>query len=226
MTNKPPVKIGVKRIGNDYVSKMNVSKKIKTEALQLFSVNDIKNISNLNVREKIIYQWGSKKLKKYLNQKGRFYVTSYVRYCHPYDETDLSQKMILLQKREIEDLLYPLNIFKFKYSGQIHPENIKHIFQDFVKAIIGEKDIASSKMSVNELYKQQFGISLRSAHKLLSIPYKDIESGRFVLTDEGASELSNYLTRTYEKLKKICDSSNFFIMFGQKYIWVEASIQP
>jgi len=217
----------INRIGNDYVSKINSSKKVKEEALSLFSENDIMNISDMKTRNRIIYQWGSIKLSEYLKKGGQFYTTSYVRYSHPSDGADLFQKMVLLQKRELEELIRPLANFQNKFQGTIDQQNFKIIFKDFVKAIIGQKELHSMDITVDELYKQEWGISLRSTHKVLSIPYKDIESGNYALTYKESEKLSNSLIASYNKLKKITENeTNYFRMFGHKYVWIEAAILP
>ena len=80
-------------------------------------------------------------------------------------------------------------------------------------------------MTMKELYKQQYGISLRNDHKLLNIPYKDIESGRLpdnVLSD--IDQLEQSLFDSYQQMKKRYDNTgNFFKVYNKQYIWIEAS---
>jgi len=174
---------------------------------------------------------GKKVLNQYFEEGAKFYTNAYVIQNIPdTNSPDQFKKMILLQKNELEELIAPLDIFIHQYNRLIHRDNIKQIWVSMMKSIIGQASsmplsMKHYSMTMKELYKQQYGISMRNDHKLLNIPYKDIESGRLpdnILSniDQLAKDLSN----SYEQMKKIYDNpGNFFKVFNNKYIWIEAS---
>jgi len=141
-------------------------------------------------------------------------------------------KKIFFQKKELERLIYPLDRFKHKYSCQINLKNLKILWTEFLLAILGEdpsfmeKDTIRKNDSASLLYEQQFGISLRNSHPLLKMKFSDIIHGKF-LNSKDIEELETYLCKAYTKLKKIYDDENsYYRIFGNEYIWVDASVLP
>jgi len=189
------------------------------------------SFNSIEDRQKAIQEYGKKIFNQYLDQEASFFTNAYVMQKIPdTNSPDQFKKMVLLQKNELEDLLAPLDIFIHQYSKQIHRDNIKQIWVSMMKSIIGQASsiplsMKHYSMTMKELYKQQYGISLRNDHKLLNIPYKDIESGRLpdnVLSD--IDQLEQSLFDSYQQMKKRYDNTgNFFKVYNKQYIWIEAS---
>jgi len=180
----------------------------------------------------MIIKLGISELNKYLNKAPEFFTDAYVMYKRPgkafEHDPDQFEKMILFQKKTVEKLLFPLSFLEDNYQCQVHPENIKTIWTEFLKGIIGVNDskyIDESK-SMKQLYEKQYGISLRSKHPLLKIAYKQITQNLSGYDSQALDALGNYLCECQNKLKKIYHNGQYFSMFGQKYIWVNASILP
>ena len=196
-----------------------------------YIVNKNLTFNNAKERQDAIQTYGSKVVNKYLEKRASFFTNAYVMQKIPNTNSpDQFKKMVLLQKNELEDLLAPLDIFVNQYNKQIYRDNIKQIWVSMMKSIIGQGTMQPLSnefysISMKELYKQQNGISMRNNHRLLYIPYKDIESGR--LPDNILSnidQLEKDLSDSYEQMKRLYDNpSNFFKVFNKQYIWIEAS---
>jgi len=186
---------------------------------------------NSEERQAAIRKKGKEILNKYLAENARFYTNAYVMSTIPgTNSSDQFKKMVLLQKNELENLIYPLDIFVNKFMKQIDKNNIKQIWISMMQAIIGQGStwplsMEYYSMSLKELYKQQHGISMRNDHKLLQIPYKDIESGYMSDIDQSdIDQLAKDLYNSYKQMKNIYDDQNsFFSVFNKQYIWIEAS---
>ncbi|KPA15763.1 conserved hypothetical protein, secreted [Candidatus Magnetomorum sp. HK-1] len=187
---------------------------------------------NKDHSQEMIIKLGINELNEYLNEAPEFFTDAYVMYRRPgktyKNDPDQFEKMVLFQKKEIEKLLFPLSFLEDNYQCQIHPENIKTIWIEFLKGIIGVTDskYVDKSKSMKELYEKQYGISLRSKHPLLSISYKEICQNLTNYESETLDQLGVYLCECQDKLKNIYHNSKYFSMFGQKYLWVEASILP
>lgn len=182
--------------------------------------------------EDVIIKLGISELNDYLDDAPEFFTDAYVMYKRPghsyKNDPPQFEKMVLFQKKEIEKLLFPLSFLEDNYQCQIHPENIKTIWTEFLKAIIGvtEPEYIDKSKSMKELYEKQYGISLRSQHPLLRIPYKQITQNLTGYKSETLDQLGNYLCECQNNLKHIYHDGKYFSMFGQKYIWVESAILP
>jgi len=198
-------------------------------ASQIFNLQ--LSFNSIEDRQKAIQEYGKKIFNQYLDQEASFFTNAYVLQKIPdTNSPDQFKKMVLLQKNELEDLIAPLDIFVHQYNKQIYRDNIKQIWVSMMKSIIGQGTMQPLSnefysFSMKELYKQQNGISMRNNHRLLHIPYKDIESGR--LPDNILSnidQLEKDLSNSYAQMKRIYDNpSNFFTVFNKQYIWIEAS---
>jgi len=187
---------------------------------------------NKHHSQDMIIKLGIGELNEYLDDAPEFFTDAFVMYKRPGEayknHPPQFEKMVLFQRKEIEKLLFPLSFLKEKYQCQIHGHNIKSIWTEFLKALIGVHEsikIDRSK-STRELYEKQYGISLRSQHPLLKIPYKQIAQNLINMESSVLEQLGNYLCLCHDKLKNIYHNGQFFSMFGQKYIWVESAILP
>jgi len=182
--------------------------------------------------EDLIRKLGISELNEYLNKAPEFFTDAYVMYKRPGEtynnDPPQFEKMVLFQKKEVENLLAPLSFLKENYQCQLHPQNIKTIWTEFLKALIGviDPDFIDQSKSTQELYEKQYGISLRSQHPLLKVPYKQIAQNQLDFESSILDQLGNYLCESHDKLKDLYHNGKYFSMFGQKYIWVESAILP
>jgi len=228
------VKSLIKRIGEDLINRMN-EPKIRKKAVDLFGEKLLAKINEPKIRNEMIERLGTEELSRYLKADAQFFTQAYVMLKRPgakyQNDPDQMTKMVIFQKKELERLLQPLTIFKEKYHCQLHPGNIKRIWRDFMLAIIGESDEqyidpSVKNSSFEELYEQQYGIALRKDHPLLKISYSNITSG-VIPPNVDIMALQKYLCNSQKLLKKLYDSEEkFFKVFGDEYIWVEASVLP
>ncbi|KPA19201.1 conserved hypothetical protein, secreted [Candidatus Magnetomorum sp. HK-1] len=183
----------------------------------------------------LIKSLGINELNKYLNESPEFFTDAYVMYRRPGDsyqnDPDQFEKMILFQKKEIENLLRPLHHLRSKFHCQIHPENIETIWKEFMEALIGnqfshEMGQLDQSKSFKDLYEKQYGISLRSTHPLLKISFQQISQNLSGFKSGTLEKLGSYLCDCHVNLKKLYHNGEYFSMFGQKYIWVKASMLP
>lgn len=183
----------------------------------------------------LINRLGIHELNEYLGESPEFFTDAYVMFRKTgrifNKDPDQFEKMVLFQKKEIENLLLPLHHLKSKFQCQIHPENINTIWKEFLQTLIGNTfsdgivPLDQSK-SFKELYEKQYGISLRSMHPLLKISYKQISQSLSGFKSQTLENLGVYLCECHKKLKNIYHNGQYFSMFGQKYIWVKASFLP
>jgi hypothetical protein len=182
--------------------------------------------------EDLIIKLGISELNEYLDEAPEFFTDAYVMYKRPGEsyknDPPQFEKMVLFQKKEVENLLSPLSFLKDNYQCQLHPQNIKTIWTEFLQALIGviESNFIDQSKSTQELYEKQYGISLRSQHPLLKIPYKQIAQNQIDIGASVLDQLGNYLCESHDKLKNLYHNGKYFSMFGQKYIWVESAILP
>jgi len=221
-------------IGKDLLSKID-QPAIKAKILKYIGPKRMKQINNPNAQKEIIQILGKKELETYLKDEVNFFTKSYVYLRRPGKqyESDPDQlvKTILFQKKELEKLLWPLREFNEKWNCQIHPENIKSIWRGFMLAILGERSDSpegtlDKSESVKTLYEQQFGLSLRNEHPLLQVTYADIEKGN-IQEKVNLDDLATYLCDIQKELQRIYFNDNsYFSIFGNKFIWIDASQLP
>jgi len=230
------VKSLTKKIGEDMLIKSK-DPAIKNKIIEYIGENNFNQLTNRVQREEMTLIIGEKELKRYLDKDVRFFTKAYVmlkkpgsNYSNKYNQLN---KKVLFRKKELELLIYPLGVFKNKYLCQIHPNNLRVLWTSFLLAILGEDstfvkadDFIKKDDTASRLYEQQFGVSLRKSHRLLNMKYSEVIHGKF--HDEKAiEELEDYLCKAYTKLKKKYDDVNsYYTIFGNEYIWVDASVLP
>jgi len=197
----------------------------------------------------IIYQLGAKKLKKYLSEGAMFYKEAYVSYSPPPYEPGVEPqfvKMILLSRKDIENLQQVFYSFNVRHNQQLTRKVLIDIWRTFIKSILGEPDIdvifellkrgsniddysvkKTLEKSPRELILQHHGIKIKKEHKILNMTFKEIYHIENYLDSEELEELTNFLKDTYKYLKKIIDDEKIkFKMFHYDYYWVKASDLP
>jgi len=221
-------------IGKDMLTKKD-DPATRKKILKYIGPTRIKQINDPKAQKEIIQILGKAELQTYLKDEVNFFTKSYVylkrpgkKYKH---DPDQLIKTILLQKKELEKLRRPLSEFVSKWNCQIHPENLKRIWRGFMLAILGEHSdesagVIDKSQSIKTLYEKQFGLSLRETHPLLKIKYTDIEKGN-IPPDINLDSLASYLCIAHERLKKIYFNDDaYFTIFGNKFVWIEASKLP
>ncbi|KPA19197.1 hypothetical protein MHK_000582 [Candidatus Magnetomorum sp. HK-1] len=218
-------------IGKDLLSKKD-DPAINAKILNYIGPARMKLINDPVAQKEIIQIIGKKELQLYINDDVNFFTKAYVYFKRPgkkyTNDPDQLIKMVLFQKSVLEDLRQPLSTFNKKWQCQIHPENLKQIWRGFMLAILGENQNSSydldKSISIKTLYEKQYGISLRNSHPLLKLKYGDIEKGNYP-ADIG--NLANYLCEAQKRLKRIYfDEDSYFKIFGENFIWIEASQLP
>jgi len=201
-------------------------------------INEIQNFENkqsFQIKRKIINLLGAYELKKYLKKDAQFFTEAYVMFKRPgkkfTQDPNQFKKIILFEKREFEKILTPLKYFLERYKGNLTSSNIKDIWRSLLSAIIGQKQsenvLNNSKITIDEAYKKQFGISLNMEHILLKIPYSQIVSGLMNLDEQSKEKLRSSLCDIASRLKDIYeDDAKFFNIFGTKYIWIDSTELP
>jgi len=201
-----------------------IAKNIGMAKLKRQKKNQLNSVSKLTEKAKEI---GYEQLKEYRQANVSFFQKASVMFRKPSSlNTDPDQftKEILFSKDELEKLKYPFEQFRDKYLCKLQSKNIKKIWELFLSSTLNEIDFESSFAL---LYEQQFGISLRTKHPLLSISYSQIESGLNSLSDDEIFQLENILCDIANKLNKIyANESNYFKKFGIEYIWVNIANLP
>jgi len=187
----------------------------------------VRTKQNYNPSEEEIFKLGISIFRDFQSNKANFYKDAYVMFKDPESKEDLFRKVILLEKTELEKIKFPLFMFSQKYKGVINRLNIREVWETLLEAILGEgrcADKYSKNKSFKDIYEQQFGISLRSKHPLLNIPYENINSGLFQYKQEDYNKLSRILIEQYEHIDKILsDLNNFTIIAYRYYIWLKVS---
>ena len=188
-----------------------------------------------NIEKRIIKILGANEIKRYLQNNAQFFTDAYVMFKRPgskyINDPPQLKKMVLFDRREFESLLLPLQMFTYKYQCIITPSNIKDIWKSFLSGILGQHNtnlnIINHKITINDAFKRQHGITLRSDHPLLKISYSEIVAGLYKFDKKDLNDLANYLCNKSTKLKQIYENeSNYFSIFGTKYIWVDSSELP
>ncbi|KPA14615.1 conserved hypothetical protein, secreted [Candidatus Magnetomorum sp. HK-1] len=221
-------------IGNELLSKKD-DPKIYGKILKYVGPSRIKQIDDPKAKKEIIQIVGKQELQTYLKDDVNFFTKSYVYLRRPGKkfEKDPDQliKTILFQKKELEKLLRSLSEFVDKWHCQIHPDNLARTWKEFMLAILGEhsdapEDTIDKSQSIKTLYEKQFGLSLRHSHPLLQIEYAKIEKGD-IPKNIDINALAIYLCSTHKRLKKIYfNEKSYFSIFGNKFIWIDASQLP
>jgi len=224
----------IEEIGQDLYSKRKNSI-TQAKILEYIGATRMKRINDPQAKKEIIQEIGRKELETYLKGKVNFFTKAYVYVKRPGKqcEKDPDQliKTILFEKKEFEKLRRPLEEFKEKWHCQIHPENLKKTWQEFMLAILGEhvdshEGRIDKSQSIKTLYEKQFGLSLRSSHPLLQMEYADIEKGNFK-EDLNLEKLAKDLCEFQEELNQIYFNEDlYFSIFGENYIWIDALKLP
>jgi len=222
----------IKKIGEEMLKQIaDGDDKIRKRALQIVNKQDLENATRYvqnnrktldavqkNSLDQTIIKIGKSEFWPYMKKNAQSFSTAYVLYN--VKQNELFNKVVLLTRKEIEDMLEPLLDFRDKLNGEIERKNIVKILKSFITHIPGEVDDKTT--SFEDLYYWQQGISLQHKHDLLKLPIEDIELG---IEDFKASKIETLqieLSNTLANLETIYHTKpkGDFQVYGITYYWI------
>ena len=234
-------------IGNDLLTKSqqehNLFNKIKQFVINTIGKdNFIESISNGNIKKKVIFKIGEQYLKilktkedklyvisilganefnNFLKSEAKFYTTAYVKQI--INKEIQLYKTIFLSQSDVITLMSCLK--SWDKEGRIITEDIiKELWETMLKILLGSGEVRDKSISFIEAYQSQFGITVRSKHKILSYSYSQIINNISKIMEEtDIEDLTKSFKHTYNVLKDIDDNDKYFIHHGSRYTWIRAS---